>query len=85
MQCECHLLCGSATAVLQERRLAFIMKVAWLFLFVWLLICHKAFTFADNSADVGEQPEEEDRVLSEQQTVVQKQRLRGPKALCAPR
>ena len=36
------------------------MKVAWLFLFTWLLICHKAFTFSDNSVDVGEQPEEEE-------------------------
>ena len=61
-------------------KLAFNMKVARLFLFVWLL----TGSYRSSATTVPSKRTEE-RVLSGQQTVVQKQRLRGPKALSAPR
>ena len=70
-------------------KLAFNMKVSWLFLFVWLLTgSHRSSaTTVPSKRTEGcvLRSEEGARVLSGQQTVEQKQRLRGPKALSAPR
>ena len=70
-------------------KLAFNMKVAWLFLFVWLLTgsYRSSGTTVPSKRTEGcvLRSEEGARVLSGQQTVEQKQRLRGPKALSAPR
>jgi hypothetical protein len=68
-------------------KLAFNMKVSWLFLFVWLFSYRSSATTVPSKRTEGcvLRSEEGARVLSGQQTVEQKQRLRGPKALSAPR